>query len=355
MSVQNRLLAFGSAAGMLILILDSKTALSGASGGIDLCIRTLIPSLFPFFVLSVLLTGALSGQAGKYLRSIGTICKVPEGAESLIAVSILGGYPAGAQNVSVLFGRGQINASQAARLLAFCNNAGPAFIFGVLGSIFPSKATPWYLWLIHLLSAFFVASILPDTNRGSKIRLESTKIRITDALSQGVKVMALVCGWVIFMRIILLFMDVWFLHYLPNPIQIVASGILELSNGCIRLSELENDGLRFLISSGLLSLGGICVTMQTASVAEGIDMRLYYPGKLLQCSISILLSCLFQFSFPPASRLSDSFILATVLIFIIFTAVILHYLKKVVELFNPLVYNQNNYDKEVSLCCFAKK
>ena len=320
-----------------------------------MCIRTLIPSLFPFFVLSVLLTGALSGQAGKYLRSIGTICKVPEGAESLIAVSILGGYPAGAQNVSVLFGRGQINASQAARLLAFCNNAGPAFIFGVLGSIFPSKATPWYLWLIHLLSAFFVASILPDTNEGSKIRLESTKIRITDALSQGVKVMALVCGWVIFMRIILLFMDVWFLHYLPNPIQIVASGILELSNGCIRLSELENDGLRFLISSGLLSLGGLCVTMQTASVAEGLDMRLYYPGKLLQCSISILLSCLFQFSFPPASRLSDSFILATVLIFIIFTAVILHYLKKVVELFNPLVYNQNNYDKEVSLCCFAKK
>ena len=140
MSVQNRLLTFGSAAGMLILILDSKTALSGASGGIDLCIRTLIPSLFPFFVLSVLLTGALSGQAGKYLRSIGTICKVPEGAESLIAVSILGGYPAGAQNVSVLFRRGQINASQAARLLAFCNNAGPAFIFSAVGlEVFGNK------------------------------------------------------------------------------------------------------------------------------------------------------------------------------------------------------------------------
>lgn len=355
MRVQNRLLAFGSAAGMLILILDSKTALRGASDGIELCIRTLIPSLFPFFVLSILLTGALSGQAGRWLRSIGAICRIPEGAESLIAVSILGGYPAGAQNVSVLFRLGQINASQAARLLAFCNNAGPAFIFGVLGSIFPAKATPLFLWLIHLLSAFIVASILPDTNGGSKIRLESQTIRVTDALSQGVKVMALVCGWVIFMRIILLFMDVWFLHYLPIPIQIVISGILELSNGCTRLSELESDGLRFLVSSGLLSLGGICVTMQTASVADGIDMRLYYPGKMLQCTISILLSCFFQLSFPAASRLSYSCIITIGLILIIFTIVILQYMKKVVELFNPLVYNQNNYDKEVSLCCFAKK
>ena len=39
--------------GLLILILDSSLALEGARTGMDLCIRTVIPSLFPFFVLSV--------------------------------------------------------------------------------------------------------------------------------------------------------------------------------------------------------------------------------------------------------------------------------------------------------------
>ena len=36
------------AAGMLVLILDAKTALAGAKEGIQLCLYTVIPSLFPF-------------------------------------------------------------------------------------------------------------------------------------------------------------------------------------------------------------------------------------------------------------------------------------------------------------------
>ena len=45
-----------SSAGMLVLILDGKAALLGAQAGVELCLNTVIPSLFPFFVLSVLLT-----------------------------------------------------------------------------------------------------------------------------------------------------------------------------------------------------------------------------------------------------------------------------------------------------------
>ena len=39
--------------GMLALILDGRTAIEGARQGIGLCLRTVIPSLFPFFVLSI--------------------------------------------------------------------------------------------------------------------------------------------------------------------------------------------------------------------------------------------------------------------------------------------------------------
>ena len=48
---------FAAGAAMLMLILDGRTALTGAAEGIDLCIRTVIPALFPFFVLSPLLMG----------------------------------------------------------------------------------------------------------------------------------------------------------------------------------------------------------------------------------------------------------------------------------------------------------
>ena len=39
------------ALGLLILILDGKTAYNGAVDGIELCLKTVIPALFPFFVI----------------------------------------------------------------------------------------------------------------------------------------------------------------------------------------------------------------------------------------------------------------------------------------------------------------
>ena len=113
--------------------------------------------------------------------------------------------------------------------------------------------------------------------------------------------MALVCGWVILMRMVLHFLERWFLWLLPKTAQVVVAGILELSNGCIGLAQLESEGLRFVIAAGLLSLGGICVTLQTASVAEGISMKQYFPGKILQGAFSFLASYCMQLIVFPGS------------------------------------------------------
>lgn len=355
MKSRNQLIAFFSALGMLILILDGKTALRGAVAGINLCAHSLIPSLFPFFVLSVLLTGALSAEP---LRCIGPVCAIvgiPKGAESLIAVGLLGGYPVGAQSISLLHRHKHINAFQAMRLLAFCNNAGPAFIFGILGAMFSSKVAPWLLWIVHIISALLVGILLPSSEPIKIIPHISYKIRITDALSQAVKTMSLVCGWVISVRVILEFLQSWLLMYLPLPVQVLITGVLELSNGCLRLSELESESARFLISSFLLPLGGMCVALQTAAVADGISMKLYFPGKILQCSISILLSSILQFLLPFKSySLCTGAILLSTVIIITITANF-RYSKKTVEFHHYLMYNRFNKKKEVSSCFFAKE
>ena len=76
-------------AAILILIFDSKTALLGAREGLTLCSYTVIPSLFPFLVLSILLTDALSGSSLRLFKPIGKLCKMPEGSESLILIGLL--------------------------------------------------------------------------------------------------------------------------------------------------------------------------------------------------------------------------------------------------------------------------
>jgi len=342
MNVQNRNVAIVCAAGMLLLILDSKTAIHGALDGIDLCINVLIPSLFPFFVLSIILTGALSGQVIKCLQPVGAICKMPPGSESLLAIGFLGGYPVGAQSISQLFQQGKLTSLQAMRLLGFCNNAGPSFIFGVLGSMFTSKRIVWLLLGIHILSALFVGIFLPATVCEYRIHPQMVKVRFTDALSRAVKVQAFVCGWVVFMRIVLSFMEKWVFHFFPSSIQIILSGLLELSNGCIRLSAIESEGLRFIIASALLSFGGICVTLQTATAANGIPMRMYFPGKALQCCFSMLFACLFQFVFPVSERCSFIIPAAIAAIGGMFLMLYLRFPKKEVEFPVSLMYNERN-------------
>ena len=89
-----------AAAGMLLLILDARTGFQGAAEGIRLCISSVIPSLFPFFVLSMVLTGAIAGSTWRGLRPLGRLCGLPKGAESLLVVGLMGGYPVGAQSIA---------------------------------------------------------------------------------------------------------------------------------------------------------------------------------------------------------------------------------------------------------------
>lgn len=276
--------------GMLVLILDSKTAIEGAQTGIELCLKTVIPSLFPFFILSILLTNSFAGASLPLLQPLGRLCGIPKGAESILISGFLGGYPVGAQCISASYRTGQISRKAAARMLAFCNNAGPAFLFGMVSSAFPSKWLTWVLWSIHIISAIFVSLVIPGDQSRTMDISENSEITLSYALRSAIQVMATVCGWVVVFRVLITFLGRWILWLLPVEMQVLLTGILELSNGCCELFSIPEIKIRFIICSGMLAFGGLCVTMQTISVANGLPLHGYFQGKLMQTVFSLLLS-----------------------------------------------------------------
>lgn len=294
--------AFASGVGILVLILDTKTALSGAGEGLELCIRTIIPSLFPFFILSILLTGHLTGVQVPFLRPLGRLMGIPEGTESILISGFLGGYPVGAQAVGAALSSKQLSPAEARRMLAFCNNAGPAFLFGIAGALFPSPWMGWALWGIHIFSAVGVSLLLPCRSQRCADPACAHPPTLTEAMTRAVGVMGQVCGWVILFRVVIAFFGRWFGWLLPSTGQIILSGLLELSNGCCGLVDMENTGFRFVLCSGFLAFGGLCVAAQTMSVAQGVDKTLYFPGKILQTLLSLALSTLIQRVFSPEMR-----------------------------------------------------
>lgn len=283
-----------SALGIFILVLDAKTAITGAKDGVQLCLYTVIPALFPFFILSGTLCRNITGISISILRPLGKLCRIPEGAESLLLLGFLGGYPVGAQNIRNAQQTGMINKQQAARMLGYCNNAGPAFIFGMAGSVFSRNYIPWVLWLIHIVSALLVGILLPAQNcTPCQFSIHSNGNLVKD-LEKSLRAMAYVCGWVVFFRVILSFCRRLFFWLFPIEMQVLLTGMTELTNGVCTLGAISCEGMRFIICSAILSFGGLCVAMQTISVTGNLGTGYYFPGKILQCLFSILLSYILQ-------------------------------------------------------------
>ena len=274
---------------MLALILDSRTALAGAVQGVELCLKTLIPSLFPFLFLSGCFSAAFSGGKQSGLRFFGKLFSLPAGTEYLLVPAFLGGYPVGAQGVSQAYASGCISKNQAEQMLAYCSNVGPAFLFGILSRQFDKSSLVWITWAIQILSAWTAAKFF-GCGETQTYQKEGPGDPASFGMEDAVIAMLKICGWVILFRIVQAFLNRWFLWAVVPWARVGILGALELANGCCCLGLISEEGLRFIVCNCMLSFGGLCVAYQTASVCNGLGLRYYFAGKILQAVAAALLA-----------------------------------------------------------------
>lgn len=328
-----------SGIGMLILILDSKTALYAASEGIALCVQTVIPSLFPFFFLSIFLSNGISGMKIAMLRPIERFCRIPAGSAPLLVTGLLGGYPVGAKCIADAAANGSLSKEDGHRMLGFCNNAGPAFIFGMGNSLFNNPFIPWIVWIIQLISALLTAHLLPGASHSSSNLSRKGNISLHNALRQSISVMSSVCGWVLLFRVIITFLERWISFFLPKEAFIFLCGVLELSNGCLSLPQISSIPLQIIQYSVFINLGGLCVALQTISVTEGLGIGLYFPGKLLQSLISTFFIVAFL-QISGQNLLANTICIAIILLFLLFFVIHLYIRKKDIAIRSRILYNK---------------
>lgn len=290
---KKELIGIAAALGLLLLITDSETAHTGAYNGIMLCLQTVIPAIFPFMVLSGIITNTVTGIRLPLLSHLGKLCKIPPGNEMLLITGFLGGYPVGAQCISNAYENGNLTQADARRLMGFCSNAGPAFIFGMTGRLFNGSWVACIIWLIQIVSALAVAVILP--RRDSRSCFHPQRKPYTFPFRDCIVSMGMICGWIVLFRILIAFLSNTFLSAMPQIIFTAVQGLLELSCGCIELYHIRSEFARFVLCNCLLSFGGLCVWVQTRSVVRRNGMGLYLPGKLLQTLISGVISAVSGF------------------------------------------------------------
>lgn len=275
---------------LILIIMDTKTAASGVLEGIDICLKVLIPSLFPFFIVTTYLNAILLGSS---LPGVKLVCKklhIPSNCEFILPLGLMGGYPVGAKLITDTYNLKKIDKRTSQILLGYCNNAGPAFIFGIAGAAFASPFISIALWLIHIASAIITGLILPKPNGvNSSVNLTATP-SLTHSVKSAINASVSVCGWIITFKILLSYLNHWFPVFFTTEAGIILKGILELSNGCLSAAKITNQGIRFIVYAAFFGCGGICVYLQTLSVAETIGIGLYTHGKVIQTCISLIAS-----------------------------------------------------------------
>lgn len=143
----------------ICLVLFSSSNLSAAQNGLSLWATSVIPSLFPFFVATELLSYtnivSLLGQCfNKIMKPLFNVRG--EGSFAFI-MGIISGYPVGAKIACNLRESNTCSKEECERLLAFTNNSGPLFIIGTVGiKMFGSSTIGFLLLITHILACISV-------------------------------------------------------------------------------------------------------------------------------------------------------------------------------------------------------
>lgn len=280
------------------LLFFPDVSATAAREGVALCLQTVLPSLFPFFVLSSLLVQSdvprlLSrAMAGVMYPLFG----VSGAGASALILGLLGGYPVGARTVAELYGRGEIAREEAEQLLAFCNNSGPGFFLGVCGTaVFGSARAGAYLYLIHV-GAALVTGVLLRRDLGLPRRKAVSRQRAPFDLAAAVQgsfaAVGSVSAFVIFFMVLLRLLSlVPALAALPPLPRAALFGFMEMTNG---VNALPATRTGFVLCAAIMNWGGLSVQAQTCAMLAGsaLSARRCVIGKAVQALAGVPLALL---------------------------------------------------------------
>ena len=139
----------------------SKICAEGASKGIELCIKVLVPSLFPFMALcSFIVKSGLHQTLGKPLEKVMQHIFGLNGCVApIILLSIIGGYPVGARGISSLYKSGAIDENQAKKAAMFSICAGPGFVINYVGNSLYGNEKIGYIILCSQIMSVIILGI----------------------------------------------------------------------------------------------------------------------------------------------------------------------------------------------------
>lgn len=257
------------------LLFYSSEAAAGVKDGIELSLQTLVPSLFPFMVLSsyIVNSGALKPLVKFCSPALRFLFKLGENALPAILMGFIGGYPVGAMTTASLYKKNEITQNEAERLMLFAVNGSPAFmITAVGGGMLNNKTLGVILYASVALSSLITGIVLrflseSEYNDKPVTSPFSGKNAFTAAVAEASKSIISVFGWVLTFSCIGGLINRF---DTTNYYSVILKAILEISTG----SRAGAGILPLPVMAALMSFGGIAVICQIKPYTDECSVKI---------------------------------------------------------------------------------
>lgn len=271
-----------------LILLYPKLSLSYAAGGLKLWFDCMVPTLFPFMLLSSVMIrqNLTEGFAGLLYPIAGKLYGISRNCVYCLLLGFLCGFPMGARTIAELYERKSLTKREAEFLLAFCNNIGPvyyiSFFLPVTG--FSMRKLPLLLagmYGIPLLYGLFIrytGFLLPagrflgeKQNTATKPQ-ESFQVSLDAAMQGAIAGITTLGGYMILFNLLNLLPHALcrlFSVTVKEPVLALVNCMLEITSGVSRLQ-----GSAPFAALLLLPLGGLSCLAQTQSMIKNTDLSM---------------------------------------------------------------------------------
>ena len=287
---------------LMQLLINKSIIYSSVIYALNIWVNSLIPALFPFFIISDIL---INYNITNYIpRIFKNFCKhlfnISDNMLTILMLSMVSGFPSNARNTRLLYDKGIINLEEANHILIFSHFSNPIFILTTVGVFFFQNEKIGIILLItHYLSNFILGVCFRNSfkhddkvtcNNTSKVNFGNVFV---NAIKKAIDTILMICGIVVVFMMLAEIVVHTFNFNSYN--KMIVKGIFEITIGLEALSKLDL-GLCFktVMASIILAFGGISVHTQVLSQITGTKIKYIYffLGRIYQMIIAGILTYL---------------------------------------------------------------
>ncbi len=296
-----------------LLLRRADVATACMQDGLSLCARAVVPSLFPFMVLSELLVASGTGEwlSAPLSRPLGKLLGLSRAGCCALVLGLVCGFPTGAHSALVSYEKGSLTRAECERVLAASSVPSTAFLISTVGgALWKDTKFGVLLYVFAVFAALLCGFMLyvvqkRKTNEVKKpVSLPLPPIQfdaemLPRAIKNATVSTLLICAYVVFFSTLSGAVTLILERFgAKENTHAILSALLELSGGVGASASLANRRLAMILTGAAVGWSGLSIHCQMLSICDGhnISLRPYLAAKLVQAVVCALLMCvLFDF------------------------------------------------------------